>query len=912
MLSRAWVVALLLSPFALDVVPQCTPAPVYSGAFRTTVLDISIDGNDLWAATSYGVALYDRRVDPPQFIASTPVAGTTRVVRAQSGFAYLGSGMNIVVAARIGNRIEIARSVTTGATVNDLLIAPPYLYAATTNGLMQFDLLDPTNPRRTAASFETSSANTTTLAFLSNTLFVTDGDSTVESFLLTVPTLPQKTATLASLPRSISVEATGNRIYVSDALNTDIFLTTALGATKIATIPFAATSLIAQPGDLVFAAGNDRRIHALDLSVPGSPVELFEAELVPSGGTVNRITQILAATNRIYAAAGDLGIAVYDTSRFKSPFPIRSYVTDPPTSVMGTGGRIYISRPVPPGGIQEYNIGSSGTLTPQRQWESRGMLLHDSGNGLLLTSSGNTLTLWTLASTLPVAISTATFREPVVAAILIGSTAYAVLDKQTLWAADMSQVSPAPRQIALTGISPSYISRSSAAIAIGQVREDAMTLIQLHNTNGTFLTPLQSVTIPGAITSPIAMSATQAAVFAFQGVTLIDLATGATAVIPQSNTALVRQLAFHNDSLVGVTDTGVRVWNARTRTLDREVALPASPSGVVTTSEGIAAIRTTAGLIAYDLRTTSTQPEPLPSITGNAYYRKIAAGGGRLYLFSAQGVDIYDTSRTTAPEYVGGIRGSFIDIAVSADRLFTLTSSGTLTAYTSDGARLQERTISYEAADSRPLTLHVVNGAPWISFSGGSLGGANRTLVVGSATLVRTSDFAGSIVDVVTDGTRAFALSELPKSLLHVDVSDPLHPVIRNTRDAEGAPGPVSIAYSAGRVVTVGEKLYIYDEALTKIGEQLSSYQPDPNGGVSFVDQRLRSIGSCLLLTGRTFAAQTFTVPALTAGTAPAFPSGARSVVVDGNKSWILTEHSLELWTLGTITTPPLRRKTAR
>src|SRR3954454_7745163 len=92
----AVAVSLLLLPVA--AFPQCNLTQVASVSFRSSYLDIAIDGNDLWAATSYGISLYDRSVDPPVLVASLPLPGITRAVRVANGIAYAGSGttLNII------------------------------------------------------------------------------------------------------------------------------------------------------------------------------------------------------------------------------------------------------------------------------------------------------------------------------------------------------------------------------------------------------------------------------------------------------------------------------------------------------------------------------------------------------------------------------------------------------------------------------------------------------------------------------------------------------------------------------------------------------------------------------------------------------------------------------------------------
>src|SRR5436189_2599061 len=101
-------IAILLSFPSLS---QCTYSLGYSGAFRASYLDLSIDGNDLWAATSYGVQLFDRSVDPPALVASIAIPGITRVVRVAGGVAYAGSGSRIYSISRNGNALAVAGSI---------------------------------------------------------------------------------------------------------------------------------------------------------------------------------------------------------------------------------------------------------------------------------------------------------------------------------------------------------------------------------------------------------------------------------------------------------------------------------------------------------------------------------------------------------------------------------------------------------------------------------------------------------------------------------------------------------------------------------------------------------------------------------------------------------------------------------
>src|SRR5205823_2968728 len=147
-----------------------------------------------------------------------------------------------------------------------------------------------------------------------------------------VPTLPLKLASFDSLPRPISVKTSGSRVYVSDGNSTDVFIVIGNTPTKASSATLGTSSLATLSGDVVFAAGTDRRFRGLDWTVAGTPVELFASDIAPSGGTVNRIGSIQIAGNRVFVAAGDAGLLSYDVTTFISPFPVRTYFGGATTS----------------------------------------------------------------------------------------------------------------------------------------------------------------------------------------------------------------------------------------------------------------------------------------------------------------------------------------------------------------------------------------------------------------------------------------------------------------------------------------------------------------------------------------------------------------------------------------------------
>ena len=114
MLGRVVAVSCVLFLSAGEALPQCDFTQRYSGQYRSTVLDIAIDGNDLWAATSYGVQLFARSVTPPRSIARVAIPGITRVVRASAGIAYA------LLDHAPDGRVAVVLAVAGGAVLTEL------------------------------------------------------------------------------------------------------------------------------------------------------------------------------------------------------------------------------------------------------------------------------------------------------------------------------------------------------------------------------------------------------------------------------------------------------------------------------------------------------------------------------------------------------------------------------------------------------------------------------------------------------------------------------------------------------------------------------------------------------------------------------------------------------------------------
>jgi len=891
--ARVLAVVIAILSAALPTLPQCNFTPVLSDQFRSSILDLAVEGNDLWAATSYGLALYDRSVDPPRLVASLPIPGATRLVRLGNGLAYAGSGSAIAVVRKSGRALQLTRTIDAGASINGLVVTTLELYVATSNGLAQFSVLEP------ATMFSITQTPTTSLATIGSSLYAAHGDTSIEVFNISIPTAPQRIGTITAPANVTTLNANNGKLFASSSVGTYVFLGST--STQAGSVPFSIVTLAPISGDAIFAGSNDRTLRGIDFTTPGTPADIFRDELPPSGGNVNRINAMVTAAGHLYAGAGDIGIFDYDVSAFNAPYPMRSLALSGASSVFSLGSSFYVGRT---NGVTEFTQ-SSSTFTQARSWDgSHADVVQDGAAGLLLTSSGSSMTLWALASQIPAVVATANFRAPVVGAALIGTIGYAVLNDRTVWSADFSQASPAPQPFPTGNIQPVSIARSANSIALADRRSDGTTMVAFYP-NADFRNAPLTVSVPGLATGSVTYSNTTAAIQTFRGISLIDF-SGKVTTLPQSNTEVARQLVLSGITLLELTDTSVRVWNTQTQSVTAEVELPASPIAIhIAPLSTIAEVVTSSGAVVIALDRLSQMPLAINTPNGNAFYKKIVASPTRVALFDARGVDIY----TNALHYVGSIRaGGIVAVAASDSGIFTLSGNLTVTAYTLDGVLRFTATIS-EGSDVQAQSIAAANGAVWASIVRGCLTGAceKKTLVF-DPSLNETASMTGAVIDVVTSGTRAYAVTDLPAEVRVINVADAVHPAIISSRATEGT--PASIAYSNGALYVLGNTLNAFTEAgLTKGADLLGPYSSD--GTVTAVDQHVRIDGNCAIVTGRSFAPQLFTLPQWTPVSSFSSPSAARMLATQPGTFYILTDHSLEIWSTGTLPKVP-RRPPAR
>lgn len=844
---------------SLTASAQCSWTPRLSIPFRTTALDVSVDGPNLWLATGYGAQLLQN--DGTRIAGSVALPGATRVVRSDGrGNAYAGSGSRLYVLRGGAGGITVVRSVDAGAAVNDILVTGSYLFVATANGLAHFDILEPANPIRTSVVLTTSSPNVTSLAASGSRLYAADGDTTLEVFTISIPSAPQRTGELATL-RAASVHAAPDgTLFVSDALglNTDVF---ASGTTRIARLPAGTNAFAAATNSVHFTAGPDRTLRVIDFTSTPTVKERFEYQLAPTAGTDNVIHAMVRSGNKLYVAAGDIGLAVFDTGSVAPPYPVVAYRSGATTSAAVSGDRAWFADSA--GNILEQRIDASGiALTTERTW-SGGTHVHDVEGTALLTSTGAKATLWSLTPATPAGTDT-TFSSAIrTAAIAANNTLVALLQDGTVWAG--AQRLPLPK-IAFMG-------HHDGTIVFVEPRNDGKSVLHRYGSE-------QKYTVNGTAIGGVAVNASSAAIFTFAGVNVVDFAGGAVRVLPESHRVIPQQLAFAGEHVLLLDRRTLYVFG--NGGLVRQQPLPAD-AVMLSARPGVAVLATNEGTLAASY----LAEQPSPSIAfGSSFYTKLAVGGDRTYLLAGDTIDIFsDTTRFEKNLRVPGL----VDLAATSDALFTLTATGTVTAHSSQGVPYAQLTLD-EGSDAQMLAIDTAGGAVWVSVSRGCLTGGclKKTLVLDPASLAITATMTGGVTDVVTSGTRAYALVDLPAEIRVLNIADPLHPA--PVISAAAPASATSLAAYSGRVYVAGDRLYEYTESTLLLkAAHLAAMTPDK-------PQQVRVDGNCLVLTARGAHPEAYDAATLAPATTLEVPSSVRVMAVQPGRLVLLTGHSVEVW----------------
>ena len=869
---RGRAIPLLLVLFStFSALADCSWTPRFSGEFRVTAYDVAVDSDGyVWLATGYGMQLLAPLAGGRYAaVSSLAVPGSTRVVALNGSDAYVGSGSRVYVVRRSGEKLTLGNSVDAGGSVNDLLVYGPYLFAATSNGIAHIDLFD--LHRNTNITLFTSRPNVTSLALDGSTLYAADGDSSVETFTLAIPSFPQGTAPLDSLTRSAAVHVSDNKIYVSDELgqSTDIFS----GPTKLGRIGYGTNAFAPLAGDTFFGAGPQRTFRALDAGTPTRVAQLYAQQLVPTGGTNNRVFAMAKSGNTLFVAAGDMGLAVYDVSSLAAPRALASYSDGAKNSALAIGDKAYFADGTT---IAELSINRSGiSLTPLRSWNAATTLMHDSTATSLLTSNAAEARIWTTDGSTSF---TATLGANVRSAVLSGNTIIANLTDDSVWRIPVNG-SPA----AVDGVKARYLARSGSAVLLGTVTDDGKSVLRYY-AGGDLTAAPRLFTLDGVAVGSVALNSSSAAVFTFRGINLVDVNSGAVRVLPASNRTIPKQLAFSGSDLLVLGDLVLAVWDTSKDLLTREHPLPVTPLQMSVTN-GVALIASSSGstAIAYNAA--------LPAgatVTANRFYKKSAVADIDLYLFEDGRIDVFWTGSGAAPFYRTAINvPGAIDMAALPNAVFTLSAFGAVTAYSSAGAQLAQATID-EGPGSQPLAILTVANSVWVTFEKGCTSGLceRNTFVLDPNTLAVISTMNGGATHAVTSGSRVFALFTLPDEIRNLNVNPAsLAPIV-------AVPGPANasdIAYADAKVYVIADKLYTYNTSLMPAGEFL-----DPSNAAA----SMTIAGDCMVLSGRSEQPQMYVLPQFTAASQQILvPSLVKMLAQQPNRLFLLTEHSIEVWT---------------
>jgi len=904
--SLSLVLIVLLSLHGSSLSAVCDYVPVQSRPYRASALDLALEGNDLWVATSYGVMLYDAGQNPPIPRASIAIPGTTNRVRTGTGVVYAASGTSVHVLRKEGRIIRNVRSLDLGATINDLLFFAPFLYAATMTGVVQIDVFVPDGPR-IANRLSTTTGQAFSLARLESTLYAADGDGSLEAYSIAFPALPQKIGTVSSLLRSSQILTTNNRLFASDGIQTEIFSGSGTSLIRVGTLPTRAVrAAFPSAGDAAFVAASDRTLRAIDLANPANPVILFQFDIPPSPGTINRIESITGLAGRLYVAAGDIGLVTFNTDGFHPPFPVRTYSESGLRSPIAAGSMVVAAGET---GLRLFSVGSDGSLLSLGTWDTqRRSTAQDSEGTLLLTSSGSSVTLWDLAQQPPRQLSTATLRSPVRSAVLVDRTAVVLLEDRSVWKADLSLAAGTVVQQAVGG-SPSFMARSGTSVVLAEVsNEDGRTTLRYYGSADLSAEP-RVASLDGAATSGVVLSGTTAAVITFRGISLIDFAAAVPAVrtLPGSASVIPRDLSFQNDTLFVLSATSLQVWNVTQGVLQRSIELGGNLTAVAQRTIGGAILLAGESGLSSVLFQASTR---LPSLVQtypnpNFFFKKLAVADSQLMLTDGRAIEVFGISDGRAPvlQYRVTAPNQIVDVTALGSTVYTLNVNRTVTGLRRDGSVAGEIRID-ESPDAVPLAMRNVAGALWVSFSRGCSSGAceRRTIILDprSGALVQTTSFAGELKDFSQAGTRVVALFDVPAEIRIFSVANPFSPSVTGSRPAEGNPVSVALSTEQRTVYALGDKLYAYDEAsLSKTGELLGTFQTDPTGRVAYVDQKVRISGGCALVVGRSYSPQLYSVtgPATWAPVpTPPVPAAGKSFHIEGTTIYLLTDYSLEVW----------------
>lgn len=868
------------------------PWPItHSETLRFTAADVAVDGDLVWTAGGWGLRLQRISDGAPASGLTVPIPGLTTRVVAAGGRAWAGSG-NRIFTVRADDVRAIEHVLVLDGSVNDLLLVGHYLYAATTRGVIQIDVLQP-GVAVVTRSLSTTAGGAIALASRGNRLFAADGDVSVEIYDISFPALAQRVGSFNAFPQTTSIHSAGDLLIASDGRQTRIY-TAGAEPILVGTLPVGADAVVLARNNLL-ATAEGRRISLWDTTAVGDAVLLWSGNSPVTAGSVNRISALVGASGLVLAAAGDAGLVAVSLDGFTAPYGIQSWRSPAVGSLVASDSQVIAAGP--DGGMTVWRRSDSGLERRATFNTSRVSVASDLDDGRLLSFSGAALTLWNAAVTPPVQLATIDAEAPVRAAVLRGTRAWAILSNGSAVTVDFGSATPASSGWDPQVPSPYALVRRGDDIGVAGLAGGGTSSLRIHRIGGSVSA---AVPFQGAATGGIALNGNgRAALVTFAGLHLITPGAGSPVTLVQ-NVQPVHEITWSGSEVVLIRDESLELRRDTDGSLVRNTILPSSVSRAAVVPQRQEIVAGGSGsLVLVRLSSTSRAPADVSVPEGNRYPRELAIEPGALFVRENERVTRFRLGLDGAlvPMVIVSLPQGVIGAAISGEAIWTLSSSGTISRLGWNGGSTAVASLP-NAGDMVPLSIQQTAGALYVSYRRGCSAGAceKRTDVYDPATGQVTATLDGELLDISVDGAVAYGLFDLPKEIRRLDLRDPLRPFVTGSRELSGS--PVSLAWRASdqRLFLLGSRLERLDPQNMQVLETwLDPWVADPSGRLSYTDQRVRLSAAGLAIAGRWFAPRIW--PGASPDMAPVIwdaPAAGRRIVAASGGWILLTDSSIE------------------
>lgn len=864
----------------------------HSASSRFTALDVAVDGDLIWTAGGWGLRLQRADGGAPASGTTIPIPGLTTRVAAAGNRAFVGSGDRLFT-VRADETPVVEHMLAVGGWINDLLLVGPYLYAATTAGVVQLDVLQPSTPAVTR-SLSTSAGGALALAQRGNRLFAADGDISVEIYDISFPALAQRVGSFNAFPQTTSVHAAGDLLVVSDGRQTRLY-TSGAEPILVGSLPGGSDAAALVSADIL-ATAEGRQLSLWNIGAASDPVLLWRGASPVTPGSVNRISAVAVAGDVVLAAAGEAGLMVVGLEGFVAPYPIESRSSAPVASLAASGTQVITGGPE--GGMTLWRRTDSGLERRNIFDTARVSVAADLDGGRLLSFSGATLSLWNAAVTPPAPLASVDMEAAIRGAVLRDTTAWAILSNGSAVTVDFAQSPPAVAPWDPGVTSPYALARGGDDIGVVGLAGSGTSSLRIHRIGQGAGT---AVSFAGAATGGIALDGSgRAALVTFAGLHLISPETNPPVRVV-ADVAPVQDIAWGAGGIVLVREDALEIRSPSDGSFVRSVSLPAlvrTAAAVAGTDEIVAGGES--ALVLVRTSSVDSGPADLSVAEGNRYPREISRESGTLYVRENDQLTSLRIGRGGAlvPMVSVPLPQGVLDTAVAGGDIWTLSSSATLSRLSWGGVSTPVASLPADA-DLVPLSLTHAAGALYVSYRRGCSVGVceKKTDVFDAATGQLSTSLDGELLDISVDGDVAYALFDSPREIRRLDLRDPLRPVVTASRELAGS--PVSVAWRANdeRLFVLGSRLDRLDpQNLLVLESYLEPWTVDPSGRLSYTDQRVRISSSGLAIAGRWFAPRFW--PGADPGTAPLVwdvPAASRRIVPLESGWILLTDSSIEV-----------------